>query len=170
MRTRRELPLGEQLAIEAALDDAFEPLRHASTDLSPLRARAAVRWGRGGAEARRVPWAGAVSRLSELGLAVGMASVIFAGAFGSAVPANVSAATMLQDEAWVREAQLAGMVRAAPSPLPSEEERFLRWFRLDRYIPIYDWLDPTVVHVSQLSGPAQVVPPRPAGLESSAPY
>jgi hypothetical protein len=90
MKGRNALTLGERLEVEAALEAAFAPLRERRTDLSPLRVRAALRWGRG--LEREAPsavrWSGAVRRLSELSVAVGMSVLIFGASLGPAVPAG----------------------------------------------------------------------------------
>ena len=38
------LPLDERLTVDAALDDAFAPLRARTANVGPARVRAAVRW------------------------------------------------------------------------------------------------------------------------------
>lgn len=167
MNDRSGLELGERLVLEAALDDAFATLRDLRCRLSPTRVRAAVRWGRG-AERERVRWAAPLARLSELSAAAGVAAMIFVGAFGTAEPGGpVSMATMREDVTWVRQAQLAGMYVSLPTPQPSEDADFLRWLRLDRYVPIQDWLDPTVVRPKA----APVLrAPAPSGSETAGPF
>lgn len=144
MRHRDVLSLGERLEVEAALDEAFAPLRARRSGLSPLRVRAAVRWGRGAPAPARAPaaygWSGAIARLSELSVAVGMGALIFAAALGPASPPREHPAPY-------------GLVRLDPGAIdlsprttpPLEDERYyLRWLRLDRYIPLQDWLDPSI--------------------------
>lgn len=187
------LSLGERLEVEAALDAAFRPLREVRAELSPLRVRAAVRWGRAAdatpateeapaalraPAAPRTPaalrWSGAIARLSELSVAVGMSVMIFAGAFGSALEGA--------DRSTVDPAQEPSTLAARATFL--QEERELRaqrqeWLdslreRLDRVraaanVPLQDWLDPTVVRpaaVQRLNLPA----PRAGGMAARGPY
>ncbi|MBI2324983.1 MAG: hypothetical protein HYU87_08500, partial [Chloroflexi bacterium] len=107
MRDRSVLTLGERLEVEAAVEAAFAPLRERHTDLSPLRVRAAVRWGRGVPKAspQALRWSGAIARLSELSVAVGMSVVIFGAALGPALPEDpaTTAATLAP-----RPARVAG--------------------------------------------------------------
>ena len=166
MRDQSVLPLGERLEVEAALEAAFAPLRERRTDLSALRVRAAVRWGRGASEpaALRAPaalkWSGAITRLCELSVAVGMSVMVFAAANGPALEPRT-----VPEEPSVTPAQVR-VVSAAEE----REIRALRleWvesltsrldaFRLDRYVPFQDWLDPTVVRPVTVR---RLVPPAP---------
>jgi hypothetical protein len=146
MKGRNVLTLGERLEVEAALDAAFAPLRERRTDLSPLRIRAAVRWGRGLERTdppSAVRWSGAIRRLSELSVAVGMSVMILGGSLGSAVPPDPAPA-----------ASAAPIARPA-LPLQEPQQDMLQakfeWLeslraRLDavRSSTINDWLDPTV--------------------------
>jgi len=169
MTGRQPLGLRERLDVEAALDIAFEPLRAERTSLSPRRVRAAVRWGRGappaalGAPAAlrapaalkapaalRAPaalkapaalrWSGAIARLSELSVAVGMSVVIFAAAFGPGGAARPPATG--GSAARVDEADIYPLAHVTA---PLDDEQYIRWLRLDRYVPLQDWLDPSVV-------------------------
>lgn len=145
MRHRDALTLGERLEVEAAVDAAFAPLREARTGLSPLRVRAAVRWGRGAPPAapRALRWSGAIARLSELSVAVGMSVLIFAGALGPVLPAADTSAV-----------QAATAVRSAGPSLEEQREAHAtrdEWLdglrsRLEalRTIRLQDWLDPSV--------------------------
>lgn len=149
MKERSALALGERLEVEAALDAAFAPLRESRTDLSPLRVRAAVRWGRG-AERTEPPsalrWSGAIRRLSELSVAVGMSVMLFGAAIGPAVP---------QDTAATRVPIAATPVRTVGATIEEQMEIHAtkhEWVdslraRLEalRAVQIQDWLDPTVV-------------------------
>lgn len=163
MSHRSVLTLGERLEVEAALEAAFEPLREARTDLSPLRVRAAVRWGRGApaATVAAVKWSGAIARLSELSVAVGMSVLIFTAALGPALPHRSAVDPSL----------------AAVATDMMEQEREIRAFRLEwlellrsrldavrihRPVPVQDWLDPAVPWVAP-------PPPRPA-LPAPHPY
>ena len=150
------LPLGERLRVERAIDDAFAPLRLRSTNVSALRVRAAVRWGRGEPPSA-LRWSGAIARLSELSIAAGMSVMIFVAASGSTVPASHTPATGAVDEAV--DPALYPVPRVSA---PLDDDRYIRWLRLDRFVPLQDWLDPSVVH----AGPARpsavpLVPPAP---------
>lgn len=170
MSDRHALTLGERLEVEAAIDAAFEPLRDVRTDLSPLRVRAAVRWGRGAP--RQSPhalrWSGAIARLSELSVAVGMSVVIFGAALGPAV----------QQDARADPPLAAAAIRTSGPSI--EEQREIHstkdeWLssiraRLDalRNVPLQDWLDPNVVRpvVRRLELPA----PRAEAAGQHGPY
>lgn len=165
MSPERMLTLGERLEVEAAIDAAYEPLRAERTDLSPRRVRAAVRWGRGAAPPpRAIRWSGAVARVSELSVAVGMFLVFFSAGVGSAVlpPETSSSAPAVEQ------------VDAGIYPVPHvsaalEDERYIRWLRIDRYVPLQDWLDPGTVRpglTKRLEPPA----PRSGALPTRDPY
>ena len=165
MSHKQTLTLGERLEVEAALDSAFEPLRSRRTDLSPRRVRAAVRWGRGAPPPpTALPWSGAVARLSELSVAVGMFLVFFSAGVGSAVlPPDAGA-----------PAPAVEQVDEGIYPVPHvsaalEDERYIRWLRIDRYVPLQDWLDPSTVRAGltkRLDPPA----PRSGALPTNDPY
>lgn len=162
MRDRNVLTLGERLEVEAVVEAAFAPLRARHTDLSPLRVRAAVRWGRGAPKAspQAVRWSGAIARLSELSVAVGMSVVIFGAALAPAtgdrsVPeptetplsAKALTVTLIAQEREIRALRVEWLetLRARVEAL-----------RVDRYIPFQDWLDPTITRpvVRRLDVPA----------------
>jgi hypothetical protein len=164
MSHKDTLSLGERLEVEAALDVAFAPLRSRQTDLSARRVRAAVRWGRGAPPApSALAWSGAVARLSELSVAVGMFLVIFSAGVGPAVlpPETTSAPSVQQIDEGIY-----------PVPRVSaalEDERYIRWLRIDRYVPLQDWLDPSTVRAGltkRLEPPA----PRDGAVISRDPY
>lgn len=137
----RQLGPAERLEVEAAIDAAFEPLRARRADLAAARVRAAVRWGRG-ATPVPVPWAATIARLSELGVAVGMSAFIFTASLGSvqirdgALPASVSEAQIVEEFAVPRVTK------------PLEDERYIRWLKLDRPVSMEDRLDASVLPVS----------------------
>ena len=155
MRTTDPLSLAERIEVERALERAFTPLRLRRTAVSPLRVRAAVRWGRG-EPPQAVPWSGAVARLSELSLAVGMSVMVFVGAFGSATPVSPAATSTSLDEAVDPALYPVPRVTA-----PLDDERYIRWLRLGRYVPLQDWLDPSVVRASLLRFAAPLDLPAP---------
>ncbi len=150
MRDRNILSLSERLEVEAAVTAAFAPLRERHTDLSPLRVRAAVRWGRGTPKAspRALRWSGAIARLSELSVAIGMSLVIFGAALGPALGDRDGASV---DPARTTQGQLAGAsleeqqdIRATRTEWVDALRARLEALRVDRYIPFQDWLDPAV--------------------------
>lgn len=170
MRDRDVLTLGERLEVEAAVETAFAPLRERHTDLSPLRVRAAVRWGRGAPRPspRAFRWSGTIARLSELSVAVGMSVVIFGAALGpvtgdrsvpepSETPLSAKAltVTLIAQEREIRADRLEWL-------------ETLRALRADRYVPFQDWLDPAVTRpvVRRLDVPA----PRSDVVGQSGPY
>lgn len=151
MRDRTVLTLGERLEVEAVIETAFAPLRARHTDLSPLRVRAAVRWGRGAPRPspQALRWSGAIARLSELSVAVGMSVVIFGAALGPTLEE--------WDRASVEPTQAPEQAQVAGSSLEEQLEiraTRMEWLdslrarldalRVDRYIPFQDWLDPAV--------------------------
>lgn len=140
--------LAERLEIGSIVEDAYAPLRSRRAELSPLRVRAAVRWGRG-APPSAARWSRTVSRLSELSVAVGMSVMVFVAAF-SPSPARsvVPAVDEARDPAY-----------AVPRvTVPLEDAQYIRWLRLDRYVPVQDWLDPTVVRAGAARGPRLELP------------
>jgi hypothetical protein len=160
VRRTDPLPLAERLEVERALESAFTPLRLRRAAVSPLRVRAAVRWGRG-APPQALRWSAAMARLSELSLAAGMSVMVFLGAFGSA------AAPALQPPSPASLDEAADPARY-PTPRVTaplgEDERYIRWLRLDRYVPLQDWLDPSIVRagpVPSLELPAPSADHRP---------
>lgn len=144
MKAHDVLPLGERLVVEAALEDAYTPLRERTTDVSGLRVRAAVRWGRGASPLRNdapraLRWSGAIARLSELSVAVGMFVMIFTASVGTAVLRDPGATTPGAEEV---DGSLYPVPRVS---VPLEDERYIRWLRIDRYVPLQDWLEPSTV-------------------------
>ncbi len=117
MRLRREGPLTfrEELALGAALDLAFAPLRDRTVVLSPARARAAVRW-RCVAEPRVVPRGELLARIAEASVTAAVMALVFAGSLGGA-------ARQVETPSVV-----AAYLRSKP---PLDDERFLRWLRLE---------------------------------------
>jgi hypothetical protein len=158
----RALGLAERLEVEAALENAFAPLRARRAGLGPTRVRAAVSWGRGGSEAA-VPWAGTIRRISELGIAVGMSALVFAGSLTSVPPPGapipVSEVEVVDDMlvAPVRDVE-RWAVRIVPAPAEQDLRRILRWLKLGRDVRIEDSIDATILPPRPL--PAK--PPLPA--------
>lgn len=171
MSDRDALTFAERLEVEAALDAAFEPLRGLRADLSPLRVRAAVRWGRRGADEppTALRWSGAIARLSELSVAVGMSVMIFGAALGTAVPREATPTDAPGEAVAARASGPSMEVQREIQAMKREWLDALR-ARLDalRYIPLQDWLDPNVVRpvVRKLELPA----PRADSAGESGPY
>ena len=80
------LPLDERLPLDAALEDAFAPLRARTANVGPARVRAAVRWS--APEAGRLRGLALLTRISELTVAAAISAFLFAGSVASitAVP------------------------------------------------------------------------------------
>jgi hypothetical protein len=75
------LPLDERLTVDAALEDAFAPLRACTANVGPARVRAAVRWSASERPTRsRLALLG---RLSELTVAAAISAFLFAGSVAS---------------------------------------------------------------------------------------
>jgi hypothetical protein len=144
----RGLGLGERLEVEAALETAFAPLRTRRSTVGPTRVRAAVRWGR--AEPRPpVPWAAAVSRISELGMAVGMSAFVFAAALTSVTPTGapvpVSDGAVVDDMLEQPQPKVyRWTVRIIPAAPDDEMVRMIRWLKLDRQMRLNDNIDSTI--------------------------
>jgi hypothetical protein len=140
--------LGERLEVEAALETAFAPLRTRRSEVGPTRVRAAVRWGRAEPEAP-VPWAAAVSRISELGMAVGMSAFVFAAALTSVAPPTAPIA--VSDVAVVDDMIVQPMpvihrwtVRIVPASPEDELMRMMRWLKFGITTRPVDDLDATI--------------------------
>ncbi len=171
MRDRSVLTLGERLEVEAAVEAAFAPLRESHTDLSPLRVRAAVRWGRGAPKAspQAVRWSGAIARLSELSVAVGMSIVIFGAALGPVFPEPAPPDAALA----ARPARVAGPSMDEQREVQATRQEWLESLRarleILRRLSLQDWLDPTVTRpvVRRLDLPPA---PRSDVVGQSGPY
>lgn len=75
------LPLDQRLTVDAALDDAFAPLRARTANVGPARVRAAVRWT--ASEPRTLGRLGLLVRVSELTIAAAISAFLFAGSVAS---------------------------------------------------------------------------------------
>jgi hypothetical protein len=157
------LPLAERVEVERALEGAFAPLRLRRTSVSPLRVRAAVRWGRG-TPPQAVRWSGTVARISELSLAAGMCVMVFVGALGSVTQSVTGTGPASLDEAVDPALYPVPRVTA-----PLDDERYIRWLRLDRFVPLQDWLDPSVVRPSSSRFSAPLDLPAPS-VDSNRPF
>ena len=79
----RHVDFAEQLRLEAALEEAFAPLRERRAHISPARVRAALRWERQPQPARPL-WRGVAlaGRLAETSLAAGMTAMLLVATLG----------------------------------------------------------------------------------------
>jgi len=79
------IALEQRRSIDAALDDAFAPLRARTTSVGPARVRAAVRWT---PERPRLGALELLARASQLTVAAAFSAFLFAGSVASvtAVP------------------------------------------------------------------------------------
>ena len=75
------LPLDQRLPLEAALEEAFAPLRARAAKVGPARVRAAVRWS--SPEPRGLGGLALFARLSELSVAAAISALLFAGSVAS---------------------------------------------------------------------------------------
>jgi hypothetical protein len=75
------LPLDERLPVDAALDEAFAPLRARTANIGAARIRAAVRWS--APEPRRLSRLALIARVSELTVAAAISAFLFAGSVAS---------------------------------------------------------------------------------------
>ena len=89
MRLVRSAPLApdHRLPVDAALDEAFAPLRARMANVGPARVRAALRWAP--AEPRPLRGLALLTRVSEVTVAAAISAFLFAGSVASidAVPA-----------------------------------------------------------------------------------
>jgi hypothetical protein len=75
------IPLDERLALDAALEDAFAPLRLRTVNVGPARIRAAVRWS--ASEPPKRSRLALLGRISELTVAAAISTFLFAGSVAS---------------------------------------------------------------------------------------
>lgn len=74
------VPLEQRLPLDAALEDAFAPLRARTANVGPARVRAAVRWTAPEPRKSRLALLG---RVSELTIAAAISAFLFAGSVAS---------------------------------------------------------------------------------------
>jgi hypothetical protein len=87
----RDLSLEERLRVEAALADAYAPLRERRAAISPARVRARVRWETAPQPAAAWQGVALVARLSEATVAFAVSALFFVGALGiTEAPRSVS--------------------------------------------------------------------------------
>jgi len=75
------VPLDERLPLDAALEDAFAPLRARTANVGPARVRAAVRWS--ASQPRKRSRLAMLGRMSELTVAAAISAFLFAGSVAS---------------------------------------------------------------------------------------
>ncbi len=75
------LSLDHRLPLDAALDDAFGPLRARTATVGAARVRAAVRWS--SPEPVKLGGLALLTRISELTIAAAISAFVFAGAIAS---------------------------------------------------------------------------------------
>ena len=75
------LSLDDRLPVDAALDDAFAPLRARTANVGAARIRAAVRWS--APEPRKLRGLALLARVSELTVAAAISAFLFAGSVAS---------------------------------------------------------------------------------------
>lgn len=124
------LPLETRLRLDAALSEAYAPLRLATTGLSPARVRAAVRWAPEGPPALR--GAALLGRAGELATAVAAAAFVFAASLSPLGPSG----------SLLPPVGTADEVRLAPGLSLERPEIFARWLRVGRSVVANDLLDP----------------------------
>lgn len=148
MPFERPLPLRERLQMEAALDAAYGPLRRKRTNISAARVRAAVRWHR--AEEPALPRWRWVSHLAEVTLAAGVTAFIFTGTIGPiGLPVRIQADMLQAPQIFDDAPPVPGFIGPRVTAPLGDGQRWIRWLRLDRVVPMEDDLDPTVVPLAR---------------------
>lgn len=134
-RSQGGLPLDQRILLNAALEEAFAPLRRAGTSVSPARVRAAVRWTKPIAPPLRgLALAG---RAGELATAVAAAAFVFAASLAPvALPGGGAASAAVSVP--------ADEVRLARGLALDRPETFVRWLRIGRSVTANDLLDPLI--------------------------
>ena len=122
--------LADLRATTIALDRAYAPLRAVTVRLSPARARLAARTPLP-APSPALRLARITARLSEVALAAAVTAFAFVGA------TSVTPEPRVIDDAQTSELQLTHVTSRL------DDAAFVRWMRLERYVPPDDLLDPT---------------------------
>lgn len=84
LRRPAHLTLDDRLLMDAALEEAFAPLRSRTSTVGATRVRAAVRWTR--PEPRPVRGVALIGRIGELSLAAVVSAFLFGASITSLVP------------------------------------------------------------------------------------
>ena len=111
------LPLDHRLAVDAALDEAFTPLRARTANIGAARVRAAVRWSP--AEPRGLRGAALLARVAQLTLAAVISAFVFSGSVASLV-AEPSARDTPRDAGLSGARVLNGRLAFQPSIAPHD--------------------------------------------------
>jgi hypothetical protein len=111
------LPPDHRLEVDAALDQAFAPLRARTTTIGPARVRAAVRWSP--AEPRGLRGAALLARVSQLTVAAAISAFVFTGSVASLV-ADPSVPDISRGAALTEARALNGRLAFQPSIAPHE--------------------------------------------------
>ena len=90
----------DHLVVDAALDEAFAPLRARTANIAAARVRAAVRWSR--SEPRALHGLALVARIGELSVAAVFSAFLFGASLASVAPAV--------PDAWRDAASAGGLV------------------------------------------------------------
>ena len=111
------LPLDDRIAVDAALDAAFAPLRARSANVGPARVRAAVRWSP--PEPRGLRGAALLARVSQLTVAATFSALVFSGSLASLV-AEPSVPDTTRNAGASEARLLNGRLAFQPSIAPHE--------------------------------------------------
>ena len=142
----------DYVATSVALDRAFAPIRDMNVSLSPARVRLALRVPQPVPTSLR--FSRVVARVNEFALAAAVTAFVFIGA-GSVAPNPA-----ITDEAAPASDVLTPNMHVGIS---SDDQSFIRWFRIGRYATLSDTLDPAV-SLRSLADEAPPATPERAGL------
>ena len=95
----------DRLLVDAALDEAFAPLRARSSDVGAARVRAAVRWTR--AEPRPVRGVALLARIGELSVAAVISAFLFGASVTSIAPATDFSQDTVSTGMWMLNGRTA---------------------------------------------------------------
>ena len=101
----RRLALDDRLAVDAALDEAFAPLRVRTANISAARVRAAVRWSR--PEPRALRGFALLARIGELSTAAVISALVFGASLASVETMPDGTRDAAQAGAWVLNGRAA---------------------------------------------------------------
>lgn len=112
---RSRIPLEDRLLVDAALTEAFAPLRLRTANISAARVRAAVRWSRPAGP--RLRGLALVARISELSVAAAISALLF-GSTLAAVSSSPAPLEVSRDAVTAGEWELNGRM-ALQRPMDS---------------------------------------------------
>ena len=133
-----------------ALGRAYAPLRAASVALSPARVRLALRLSQPVPASLR--FSGLCARVTEVALAAAVTAFAFVGS------ASVTPRPTIVDEAATDTGTLTHVTAG------SDDQYFLRWFRIGRYAAPTDLVDPSAAQPSDRDDPLLSATTERAGL------